>query len=107
MANWDDLMLPLLYTGITGPAFNLSFSLRMSLTRLETEMSYIVCLHTVEINKKNKTPVLKLVRGQSEEMTTQDIYSNGSLLHGKSNSTCQSLYLGTFESSHKTRMYFC
>lgn len=100
-------MLPLLGPGITGPASNLSFSLRMSLTWLETEMSYIACLHTVEINKKSKTPVLKLARGHSEEMTTQDVYSSGSLLHGESNSTCQSLYLDTFESSHKTQVYFC
>lgn len=98
-------MLPLLYPGITGPASNLSFSLRRSLTLLETEMSYIVCFHTVEIKKKNKTPVLKLVRGHNEEITAQDIYSRGFLLHGESNSTCQSLYLDTFESSHKTRVF--
>lgn len=67
-------MLLLLYPGIIGPASNLAFTLRMSLThQLETEMSYIACLHTVEINKKNKTPVLKLSRGHNEEMTTQDI----------------------------------
>lgn len=64
-------MLPLLYPGITGPASNLAFSLRMSLThQLETEMSCAVCLHTVEMNKKNKTPVLKLARGYNEEMAT-------------------------------------
>lgn len=54
-------MLPLLYPGIIGPASNRAFSLRMSLThQLETKGSYVVRLPIVEINRKNKNPVLKL-----------------------------------------------
>lgn len=62
-------MLPLLYPGVIRPAFNHAFSLRMYLThQLERKVSYIVRLHTADINRKNKNPVLKLLWGHNEEM---------------------------------------